>query len=305
MRLSIVTPAFNEAGNLDAVYQRVSQVMAADAIDWEWIVVDDHSRDDTFAVITRLAAHDPRVAGLRLARNSGSHTAIACALRHATGDAAVLLAADLQDPPEIVPALMDRWREGAQVVWGLRRLRPGETRHTVGFARLYYFIMRRLAGLPELPASGTDLFLIDRVVIDAFGSFAERPASVFALLTWMGFRQAFVEYDKAPRHSGRSGWTLKKKFALVLDSVTAFSAFPIRWCCWLGGLFLVLSPVVAVTWRPIAGLAVGLSGLHLLAIGIVGEYVWRALQEATRRPAFLIEASTGRVTASTGVRAHD
>lgn len=296
MRLTIITPAFNEASNLEALYTRLVAAMSAASIDWDWVVVDDHSRDDTFGVLARIAARDARVAGLRLARNSGSHAAIACALRHATGDAAVLLAADLQDPPEVVPALMEPWRAGARVVWGVRRLRHGESRRTVGFARLYYFIMRRLARV-DLPATGTDLFLVDRTVIDALGGFAERPSSMFALLTWLGFPQAFVEYDKAPRHGGRSGWTLRKKVALVIDSVTAFSEFPIRWCWYAGGALLVACPFAAVLWHPFAGLAVGLSGLHLVAVGIVGEYVWRALQEARRRPAFLIEASVGALSA--------
>ena len=294
MRLSVITPAFNEASTLDLVYQRIVAAMAATAIDWEWLVVDDHSRDNTFAVVGELAARDARVAGLRLARNAGSHAAITCALRHASGDAAVLLAADLQDPPEVIPALLEQWRAGAQVVWGVRRLRAGETRRTIGFARLYYFIMRRYARV-DLPATGTDLFLVDRAVIDALGGFTERPSSIFALLTWLGFRQAFVEYDKAPRHSGRSGWTLRKKVALVIDSVAAFSEFPVRWCWYGGAALLAASPFVAAAWHPFAGLAVGLSGLHLVAIGIVGEYVWRALQEARRRPPYVIEASLGRL----------
>lgn len=304
MHLSIVTPAFNESANLEALHQRIVSAMSAAAIDWDWIVVDDHSRDDTFGVLARIAARDPRVAGLRLARNSGSHTAIACALRHASGDAAVLLAADLQDPPEVVPALLDPWRAGAQVVWGVRRLRHGETRRTVGFARVYYFIMRRLARV-DLPATGTDLFLMDRAVIDAFSAFTERPSSVFALLTWLGFRQAFVEYDKAPRHGGRSGWTLRKKVALVIDSVTSFSEFPIRWCSYAGAALLLSSPVVGVSWHALAGLAVGLSGLQLLALGMVGEYVWRALQEARRRPWYTIEASLGRLARQPVTSAHE
>jgi polyisoprenyl-phosphate glycosyltransferase len=304
MRLTIITPAFNEAANLEALHARIVSAMSAASIDWDWIVVDDHSRDDTFGVIGRIAARDARVAGLRLARNSGSHTAIACALRHASGDAAVLLAADLQDPPEVVPLLLEQWRGGAQVVWGVRRLRAGETRRTVGFARLYYFIMRRYARV-DLPATGTDLFLVDRAVIDALGEFTERPSSIFALLTWLGFRQAFVEYDKAPRHGGRSGWTLRKKVALVIDSVTAFSEFPIRWCSYAGVALIVSSPLVGVFWQALAGLAVGLSGLQLLALGIVGEYVWRALLEARRRPHAVIEAAVGRLAPGIAGAAHD
>src|SRR5205085_4688218 len=135
--ISIITPAFNESTNLRALYGRLAAAMDAMGVEWEWVIVDDHSRDDTFAVIQGLARGDARVRGLRLARNSGSHIAIMCALHHVTGDAAALLAADLQDPPEFLAAMIERWRSGAQVVWAVRRQRPGDRSHQ-GFAALYY-----------------------------------------------------------------------------------------------------------------------------------------------------------------------
>jgi dolichol-phosphate mannosyltransferase len=272
--------------------------------DWEWVVVDDHSRDGTFAVVERLAAGDARVRGFRLARNSGSHVAITCGLHHVRGDAAVMMAADLQDPPETLPAMLDQWRQGAQVVWAVRRTQPGEASHA-GFAALYYWIMRRVVGLSEMPARGADFFLVDRVVIDAFRRFPERNASVLALITWLGFRQTHVEYDKQPRASGQSGWTLARKITLVVNSVTSFSGFPIRLCSYAGaGLMavalLILVPAFALLPSLGAGLLlllsvfVGLAGVQLLGLGIVGEYVWRALDEARRRPAYLIEAVAGQ-----------
>ncbi len=196
MRLSIITPAFNEAADLPMLYERLAAVMANRADEWEWLVVDDHSGDGTFAVIEQLALRDARIRGVRLARNSGSHLAITCGLHQVSGDAAALLAADLQDPPELLPQMLDRWRNGAQVVWAVRRRRPGE-RHHQAFAAIYYWIMRRLVGLSDMPARGADSFLIDRVVIDAFCQSAERNASVFALITWLGFRQDHVEYRQA------------------------------------------------------------------------------------------------------------
>jgi polyisoprenyl-phosphate glycosyltransferase len=308
MRLSIITPAFNEAENLDAMYERLAAALAASNLDWEWVIVDDHSRDTTFAVIRALAVRDPRVRGLRLARNSGSHMAIACGLHHVTGDAAVILAGDLQDPPETLAAMLGEWRRGAQVVWAVRRTRAGETAPTLGFSRFYYFIMRHVVGMKEMPAKGADFFLADRVVVEAFRRFPERHVSVLALVTWMGFRQAFIEYDKQARHAGQSGWTLAKKVKLVVDSVTGFSDLPIRLCSY-SGLVLMLSGVVAgvagfVTWPNVGGgllvaLAVilGIGGLQLLALGIIGEYVWRALDESRRRPAFLVEEIAGDVAA--------
>jgi len=312
MLLSILTPAFNEATNLDALYARVVAATTQLGVEWEWLIVDDHSRDDTFAVIQRLAAADPRVRGVRLARNSGSHVAITCGLHLVRGDAAVMMAADLQDPPETLGAMLERWKAGAQVVWAVRRQRPGETSHA-GFAALYYWVMRHVVGMKEMPANGADFFLADRAVIDAFRTFPERSVSVLALVMWLGFRQEFVDYDKQPRTSGKSGWTLARKITLVVDSVTAFSEAPIRACMLLGvallGVALVLLVAGVARWVQtdhghlillVAAMA-GVGGLQLVATGLVGEYVWRALEESRRRPQFVIERATAEVASRSPV----
>jgi dolichol-phosphate mannosyltransferase len=308
--LSIVTPAFNESANLEALHRRLVATMSVVDVEWEWLIVDDHSRDDTFAVIERLAAVDRRVRGIRLARNSGSHLAITCGLHHVQGDAAVMMAGDLQDPPETMTAMLAAWRQGAQVVWGVRRARPGVPAHRLGFAAVYWWIVRHVIGLKETPPKGADFFLVDRLVVDAFRRFHERSISVFALITWMGFTQAQIEYDKAPRVAGRSGWTLAKKIQLVVDSVAGFTEFPIRLCSY-GGLVLmtvglllgvtgvVLLPSVGAGLLLLLAAVVGLAGVQLLALGVVGEYVWRALEEARRRPAYLIERVAGVPTATT------
>lgn len=304
--LSIITPAFNEAENLPHLYAGLVETLGATGVDWEWIVVDDHSRDRTFEVVSDLAARDPRVTGVRFARHAGSHTAIACGLHEATGRAAALLAGDLQDPPEVLTRLLAEWREGAQVVWGVRGRREGTAASAVGFARAYYFIMRRLVGLRDMPPSGADVFLIDRAVIDAFRQFGESHTSVLALITWMGFRQASVTYDKQPRARGASGWTLRKKITLVVDSITAFSSFPIRLVSY-SGLVVALAGLGsavalaarAAAGRPIRGWPVVLAaialatGVQMLILGMLGEYLWRALDETRRRPRFLVEARTG------------
>ena len=302
--ISIVTPAFNEAANLPVLYDRLVAAMREVGGDWEWIVVDDHSRDDTFAVIEALALRDARVRGFRLSRNSGSHVAITCGLHQVDSDAAVMMAADLQDPPETLSTMVARWRQGAQVVWATRRVQPGEASHR-GFAALYYWMMRRLVGMTEMPARGADFFLLDRVVVDAFRRFSERNVSVLALITWLGFRQEFVEYDKQPRLAGQSGWTVARKIKLVVDSITSFSDFPIRLFSYMGVALVACSLVlliVAVVLLPQLGggvllvlsLIVGLAGLQLIAVGVVGEYVWRALEESRRRPPYLIEAMAGQ-----------
>ncbi|MEZ4618587.1 MAG: glycosyltransferase family 2 protein [Caldilineaceae bacterium] len=259
-RLSIITPAYNEADNLPLLYERLYQVCTSAAIDWEWIIVDDHSTDNTFKVITELAAANPRIQALRFARNFGSHTAIRCGMQHAWGDCAVIMAADLQDPPETLPMLLAKWRQGDQVVWAVRDAREGESVGTVGFARLYYFLMRRVLGLKEMPASGADFFLLDRRVIDALCQFNESNVSLMALITWMGFRQGQIIYDKQARLHGQSGWNLHKKLKLVVDSITSFSYLPIRLMTYVGFLvalagFLYAGLVVvnAVTGHPTEG----------------------------------------------------
>ena len=300
--ISIITPAFNEAANLRNLHARIVETMTTLGVTWEWIVVDDHSRDDTFAVLQQLSAGDSRVRGVRLARNSGSHVAIACGLHLAAGDAAVMMAADLQDPPETIGAMLDRWSRGAQVVWAVRRSRPGDRSHA-GFAAIYYWIVRTVVGLREMPARGADFFLADRRVVDAFRAFPERTTSVFNQLTWIGFRQEYVEYDKQPRAAGASGWTLARKIRLVVDSVTAFSNAPLRWCAYIGAAMLALAlllTVAGIALLPELGggillvLAVlfAVSGIQMLALATVGEYVWSALAEARRRPQYVIEAST-------------
>lgn len=300
--ISIVTPAFNEALNLRGLHARIVETMRTLGVDWEWIVIDDHSRDATFAVLQELSAADSRVRGVRLARNSGSHVAIACGLQLAGGDAVVMMAADLQDPPETIGAMLDRWRRGAQVVWAVRRTRPGD-RSYAGFAALYYWIVRRVVGLREMPATGADFFLADRRVVDAFRAFPERTTSLFNHLTWMGFKQEYIEYDKQPRTAGASGWTLSRKVRLVIDSVTALSNAPLRWCAYLGLALLAIALALTAAGIPLlpelgGGLLLvlavlfGLSGLQMLALAIVGEYVWSALAEARRRPQFVIEAAT-------------
>jgi dolichol-phosphate mannosyltransferase len=303
--LTVVTPAFNEAANLPLLYERLCKVLDGLPIAWEWVVVDDHSADETFAVVAGLAREDARVQGLRLARNSGSHLAVTCGLLQASGDCAVIMAADLQDPPETLPDLLKRWREGAQVIWAVRERRDGESAGVLTFSRLYYFLMRRVAGLKQLPANGADFFLLDRAVLDALRSCTESNTSLFGLITWMGFRQKEVSYVKEARASGKSGWNLAKKIRLVVDSFTAFSYFPIRLMAALGATVAFIGFLYALVavgnalfgapvegWTSLMVVVLVLGGLQLTMMGVLGEYVCRALDEARKRPRFLIEART-------------
>ena len=249
-RLSVITPAYNEADNLPLLYSRISTTLNSLDLDWEWIVVDDHSRDDTFATLAGIARRDAHVQGIRFARNFGSHKAIRCGLDQAQGDCAIVLAADLQDPPETIPTLLEKWRDGAQVVWAARAGREGEKASTVGLARLYYLLMRRVVGLKEIPSMGADFFLIDCSVIEALRQFNESNASILALITWMGFRQATITYSKRARKHGRSGWTLEKKLKLAVDSITSFTYVPIRLMSYVGLVVALLGFLYVLIMRP-------------------------------------------------------
>ena len=306
INLSLVTPAYNETRNLPLLYEHISAVLTPLDVDWEWIVVDDHSTDNTFGAITNIAARDSHVRAVRFSRNFGSHKAILCGLELAQGDCAVVLAGDLQDPPETVPLLLAKWREGAQVVWAARMSREGEKAATVGFARLYYLLMRRVVGIKEIPSMGADFFLIDRSVIDALRQFNESNASILALITWMGFRQTTINYDKQARKYGRSGWSLEKKLKLVLDSITSFTYVPIRLMSYLGLVVAMLGFLYAVVviinalaghpahgWASLMVVLLVIGGIQMLMMGVLGEYLWRALDEARQRPRYLIEATTG------------
>jgi polyisoprenyl-phosphate glycosyltransferase len=304
--LTVITPAYNEERNLPALYERLGAVLDPVDIDWEWIVTDDHSADRTFEVLTDISRRDGRVRALRFSRNFGSHAGVSCGLRDARGDCAVVMAADLQDPPEVIPKLMQAWRSGAQVVWAVRARREGERAATVGMAGLFYWVMRNVVGMRELAATGADFFLIDRRVIEAYRGFDERNVNLFALLAWMGFKQDTVTYTKEARLHGESGWTLQKKLKLAVDSITAFSYLPVRVMSWTGMLtavagfgYAIWTIYNAITGQPVEGWSslmvavMVIGGMQMLMLGILGEYIWRSLDEARRRPRYTIEASTG------------
>lgn len=307
--VTVITPAYNEEENLPVLYERLAAVFNGAPEDWEWIIVDDHSADRTFAVATELATRDARVRCLRFSRNFGSHMARTCGLHHAAGDCAVAMAADLQDPPERIPDLLARWREGAQVVSAVRTGRPGEKASTRLFSRLYYWIVRDLAGI-RMPSAGASFHLLDRRAIDAYCRYRERHVNAIVLVHWLGFRHEHIYYEQQARLHGRSGWTLAKKVKLLIDTLAAFSDLPVR-AAWLAGVLFAFAggmagavlAALAITGRPVSGWAVVIAtmlligGVQLLVLGFLGEYVWRALDEARRRPQYLVEAEAGTTPA--------
>jgi glycosyltransferase involved in cell wall biosynthesis len=316
--LSIVTPAFNERENLPTLHHRLLAVLANLEIDWKWLVVDDHSSDGTFEVIRHLCENDPRIRGVRLSRNFGSHAAIACGIDRAVGECVVVLAADLQDPPELIPTLLARWREGSRVVWAARSQREGESAATIAFSRLYYWVMRRIVGLSAIPPAGADFFLADRTVVEALRNASEGNGSIFALLASLGFRQEIVTYDKQARLYGRSGWTLKKKVKLFIESIISFSYLPIRLISAVGLVVALLGFVYAAVvvgnalagspaqgWSSLMVLVLVIGGLQMMMMGVLGEYLLRALDAARRRPRYLVEDTTPAAEVEAPIRLGD
>lgn len=304
MKVSVIIPAYNEAQTLPRLRDRLTAVLdGLREYRCEIVLVDDHSADATPALLEEWVQADARVRGLRFARNCGSHAALAAGLTHCRGDCAVLMAADLQDPPELIAELLTQWRSGQQVVWAARESRRGESLRTRLFSRLYWGLMRLVAN-HDVPPQGADVVLLDRVVIDTVNRIDERNTSLVSLLMWLGFRQTRISYVKQERAGGRSGWTFAKRLKLAIDSVVSFSSLPIR-LTWLSGLLFLAG---AASWLaaciggrvtgafapPLLGAAtIGLLltgfGILLTFLGGVGEYVWRAYDEVRGRPRYVIE----------------
>lgn len=317
--LSVVTPAYNETLNLPILFERIEAVAQSLEIAWEWIVIDDHSKDDTFGVMRAIAQEHPHVKAIRLARNSGSHTAIMCGLEQAQGQIAVVLASDLQDPPETIPQLIEEWQKGYNVVWAVRQKREGETTSTLAFAHLYYWIMRNFVGIKNMADSGADFFLLDRRAINAVTSYREQNVSVLALISWIGFSQSQIYYVKQPRLHGKSGWSFEKKLKLVVDSVTSFTYRPVRLMSYVGVSVAILGFLYAIIvilnafitraapegWTSLMVVVLVVGGVQMMMMGILGEYLWRALDETRQRPRYIIERTTQDEHARTLKRKQD
>lgn len=304
VKLSIITPAYNEAENLEDLHKQLRKTLTDMAITWEWLIIDDCSKDSTITTATNLAKRDPVIRVIRFSRNFGSHMAITCGLSKSRGECAVVMAADLQDSPETIRTLFEKWQQGKHIVWAVRKERQAESWRTLLFARMYYFLMRHIIGMKELPPTGSDFFLIDRRVIDALSQFKEKNNNIFSLIAWLGFRQDHIHYIKQPRNKGKSNWTLRKQIKLLVDSITSYSYLPIRVFSMIGfltatsgflyALFILFHSLLAphhatAGWSSLIMTILILGGLQMLMLGILGEYLWRTLDHTRNRPIFLIE----------------
>jgi len=305
MKLSFIIPSYNEAENLPEVHRRVSDVVLGMAgVEAEIIFVDDGSSDRTAEVLAGLKSRDSRVEVVRFARNFGSHAAIAAGLKHCRGEAAIVQAADLQDPPETVPRMLEAWRGGAHTVWAVRSARRGEPLLNRAGAAVYYALMSRLIRL-KLPPRGADFFLVDRRVINAVNACTESNTSIILYIAWLGFRQASIEYVKERRRAGASKWSFLRRVKLFTDSVISFSYAPLRLMS-AAGAALTLSGIAAgAVWLAsrFTGAAAGgfpglacvilfVGGLQILSLGLLGEYLWRAFDETRARPRYVIQEKT-------------
>jgi len=304
--ISIVTPVYNEEGSLDQYRGAVQEMLRGlRNLQVEVIFVDDGSDDGSWAMIESICADDERFRGLRLSRNFGSHAALTAGILCARGDAVATLASDLQDPPNVVLEFIDKWRAGAQIVWG-RRQRREDKGWRVLASNVFFHMLRRYA-MPRGSQFATgSFFLIDRRVVECFRQFPERNRTTFALVAWTGFRQDTVTYDRTRRVAGRTGWTFGRMLKSMYDTFIGFSDVPARLMTMLGvatfvltipfGIYLVLNWLLTDTLPGWTGLMLGLSvffGLQFLMMGLVGEYLYRIYTEVAARPLYFITSEAG------------
>lgn len=296
--LSVVAPMRDEEATVDAFYERMCA--ALDGLPWELVVVDDASGDATGERLDRLAAADERVKVLHLSRGFGHQAALTAGLEHASGDAVVMLDGDLQDPPETILAMLDRWRGGADVVYGVRSMRAGEGRFKLTTARWFYRLFGRLSEL-DLEQNSGDFRLLDRRALDAVLTMRERNRFLRGMTVWVGFTQTAVAYERDGRYAGETKFTLRRMTRFAFDAISSFSWVPLQAATLLGFLcsavaFLGLPLVIAARFAGIYVEGISsilfvvllLGGIQLITVGIIGEYVGRIYDEVKRRPLYLV-----------------
>jgi glycosyltransferase involved in cell wall biosynthesis len=296
--LSVVAPMHDEEGTVEAFHARVTA--ALEGLPLELVIVDDGSRDATPQKLAGLADADPRVKVITLSRSFGHQAALTAALEHARGDVVVMLDGDLQDPPEVIPEMVDRWREGADVVYAVRRERVGETAFKRTTARWFYRLFGRLADIELEPESG-DFRLMDRRALDALLAMTERNRFLRGMSVWVGFTQTAVTFQREARSAGRTKYTLRRMLRFSFDAITSFSHRPLQFATLLGFAFsalafLAIPLTVVARYTNIYERGVPttivvillLGGIQLICVGIIGEYVGRIYDEVKRRPLYVV-----------------
>ncbi len=302
MKVSIVIPVYYNEDNLRPLYADIREKFINKIdYDYEIVLVNDGSKDKSYELMQELAAHDSNIKIISLSRNFGSHAAILCGISHCTGDCAVIKAADLQEPTELILEMVESWKKGNNVVLAVREGRD-ESKGQAFFANFYYKLVQRIA-LPEMPDQGFDVYLIDRKVITVLENLDEKNSALTGQILWSGFKTDKVYYKRLAREIGTSKWTLKKKVRLVMDTLFSFTTLPITVVLSVG----ILSMFIAVIWAMVvigyklAGL-IDVSGwttlfilnlfsfgVIMMTLGILGEYLWRTFDASRNRPPYIIE----------------
>jgi glycosyltransferase involved in cell wall biosynthesis len=305
--LSVVVPCMNEQEVLAETHERLVRVLTQAPVSFEIIYIDDGSKDSTANVLRELQAKDTRIRIVQFSRNFGHQIAITAGLEHASGDAVVIIDADLQDPPEVILEFVARWLDGYDVVYGVRTERDGETMFKRGTAKLFYRFIGCLSDTP-IPHDTGDFRLMDRRVVDGLLSMPERDRFVRGMVSWLGFSQAAVSYHRAPRAAGQTKFSLFKMMRFALDGIFSFSTLPLRLATWTGfaasalaiiGIVVVLLerffqvPGLVKGWSSAVIAELFIGGVQLICLGLIGEYVGRIYGEAKRRPLYVVRERMG------------
>jgi polyisoprenyl-phosphate glycosyltransferase len=301
--VSVVVPALNEAESVPGLTKRFHEFSSDHpGYDFELVLVDDGSTDGTADLVLEHTSALDRVTVIRLSRSFGSHYAISAGLARASGDCAVVFGADLQEPPSLLADFLAHWEDGSDVVWGIRRTRVGRSFLSELASKSFSLIFTRYANLANYPPEGPSGVLIDRAVIDEVVRLPERNRNVLALIAWLGFTQTRVQYDQEARRHGQSRWTTRKMIKLAVDSLLQFSSMPLRLCSFTGltvaglgalyALFLIVRALFGVQttpgWPTVIVLVLLLGGTQLTMVGVMGEYLWRTVEESRNRPLYVV-----------------
>ena len=296
--LSVVAPMYQEAESAQEFYRRVSE--ALEGLQWELVLVNDGSRDGTAEILDAISIADPRVKVIHLSRNFGHQPALTAGLEHASGDAICMIDSDLQDPPELIPQMLEAWRRGSDVVYAVRESRVGETKFKLWTAHLFYRLFRRLAQI-DVPPDAGDFRLVDRRALDALLSMRERNRFLRGMTIWVGYTQTAIAYERQARHAGETKYPLRKMLRFSLDAIVSFSSFPLQVATLIGflcsALALLMLPLVVLArifelFEPgvptILTVVLLVGGIQLVSVGIIGEYVGRIYDEVKRRPLYIV-----------------
>ena len=298
---SIIAPIYNESGSIPELHRRINQVMEGLGEPWELILVDDGSTDGSTELIRELARKDLHVRPVIFSRNFGHQIAVTAGWDYSRGQAVTIIDADLQDPPEVIPELIAKWREGYEVVYAVRTEREGEGWFKLATAKLFYRLIYRVTDV-DIPLDAGDFRLLDRKVVDVLKSMRERYRFPRGMSAWVGFRQVGVPYRRAARFAGETKYPFKKMFRLAINAITGFSYFPLQLATYIGfisaGISILAIPVVIIARLAGSQAFFGqattliavlfLGGVQLISLGILGEYIGRLYDEAKGRPLYIV-----------------